>query len=233
MKYRNVRVGLLIIFFYFSFLSAFAAASDLPEGFVYIKDVIPDVVLEMRYFTDDNFIGKPVDGYHSPQCIISKEAALALKKVQDDLKRFSLSLKIYDAYRPQSAVDHFVRWAKDLKDTKMKARYYPDVEKKNLFRDGYIASKSSHSRGSTVDLTIVYFDETGNAGELDMGTGFDFFSPKSWPVDPTMKPEQRASRMLLQLVMEKHGFRHYEKEWWHVTLDNEPYPDTYFDFAVR
>lgn len=233
MKYRNVSFGLLLAFFYFSLLSAFAAASDLPEGFVYLKDFIPDVVLEMRYCTDDNFIGKPVDGYHSPQCVISKEAALALKKVQDDLKRFSLSLKIYDAYRPQSAVDHFVRWAKDIKDTKMKERYYPDVEKKNLFRDGYIASKSSHSRGSAVDLTIVFFDETGNACELDMGTGFDFFSPESWPVDPTMKPDERACRMLLQLIMEKHGFRHYEKEWWHFTLDNEPYPDTYFDFAVR
>ncbi|MBN1276309.1 MAG: M15 family metallopeptidase [Deltaproteobacteria bacterium] len=233
MKYRNARVGLLLTFFYFSFLFAFAAASGLPDGFVYLEDIIPDVVLDMRYCSEDNFIGRPIDGYQRPCCIISKEAAGALKSVQDELKRFSFGLKVYDAYRPQRAVDHFVRWANNLQDTKMKAVYYPDVEKRNLFSDGYIAKKSGHSRGSTVDLTIVYFDENGEAHELDMGTGFDFFSPRSWPSDPTMKPEQRASRMLLQSVMEKHGFRRYEKEWWHFTLVNEPYPDTYFNFEVR
>ncbi len=233
MKQGRYNVLLLLIFMCMPVSSVFAAASELPKGFVYIKDIIPDIVLDMRYFTDDNFIGKPVEGYQRPRCIISKKAAKALKNVQNDLKKFSLGLKIYDAYRPQRAVNHFVKWAKDLHDTKMKARYYPNVEKKNLFKNGYIASKSGHSRGSTVDLTIVYLDEKDKKRELDMGTGFDFFSPKSWPVDPTIKPQQRAFRMLLQLVLEKHGFRHYKKEWWHFTLNNEPFPNTYFNFAVK
>ena len=127
----------------------------LPDGFVYVESVIPNIKTELRYFTGDNFIGRPVDGYLRPRCILTKEAAAALKKAQEELNTFGLGVKIYDAYRPQQAVDHFVRWAKDFRDMKMKDSYYPNVEKRNLFHVGYIAKKSSHSRGSTVDLTII------------------------------------------------------------------------------
>lgn len=208
------------------------SAASLPEGFVYLDEYVPDAVLDLRYFTNENFIGMPIDGYVVPRCIMTREAALALQKAQADLKRFSLGLKIFDAYRPQRAVDHFVRWAKDLNDTKMKTRYYPNVEKQNLFKEDYIADRSGHSRGSTVDLTIVYTDGQGATRELDMGTGFDLFDPRSWPDASGMTAEQRAHRMLLQVVMEKHGFVRYQQEWWHFRLGKEPFPETYFDFPI-
>lgn len=235
MKFNADRRCVIIISFLlcaFVFpLSGFAGT--LPKGFVYVKDVIPDAVIELRYCSDDNFVGRRVDGYVKPRCIMTEDAAKALKRVQEDLKCFSLGIKIYDAYRPQRAVNHFVRWARDLNDRKMKVKYYPSEAKATLFKKGYIAHKSGHSRGSTVDLTIVSFDKTGTFRELDMGTGFDFFSTTSWPDDPTMTPGQRAHRMLLQTVMEKQGFKPYSKEWWHFTLTNEPYPDTYFDFPIE
>ena len=205
-------------------------ASLLPKEFVYIKDIIPDIQIELRYCTADNFVGRRIDGYIKPKCILTKQAALSLKKVQTDLKSFGLGLKIYDAYRPQCAVDDFIKWAKDLKDIKMKAQYYPDVAKKDLFKDGYIAEKSSHSRGSTVDLTII---DLNTANELDMGGGFDFFSPISWPSSLTVTPTQRAHRMLLQVLMTNHGFNKYDQEWWHFTLKNEPFPETYFNFPIQ
>ena len=205
-------------------------ASELPEGFVYIKDIIPDIKIELRYYTEDNFVGERIDGYLKPKCILSKQAALALKKVQTDLKVFGLGLKVYDAYRPQCAVDHFVRWAKDLKNKKMKTKYYPNVLKENLFKEGYIAAKSSHTRGSTVDVTIITLD---SKKELDMGSGFDFFSPKSWPTNSGMTASQRAHRMLLQVLMNNYGFEGYEQEWWHFTLRNEPFPDKYFNFPIQ
>ena len=207
-------------------------AASLPEGFVYCDEYIPDAVLDLRSFTSENFVGMPIDGYVTPRCIMTREAARALQKVQDDLKRFSLGLKIYDAYRPQRAVDHFVRWAKDLNDTRMKSRYYPNVDKQNLFKEDYIADRSGHSRGSTVDLTIVFTDGQGSVQELDMGTGFDLFDPRSWPDASGMTAEQRAHRMLLQVVMEKHGFVRYPQEWWHFRLAKEPFPETYFDFPI-
>lgn len=215
--------------FIFSFLSH-ALAGELPKGFVYVDDNIPGIEIEMRYYTDDNFIGKRIDGYMKPRCIATREAAEALKGVQNDLSRFSLGLKLFDAYRPQRAVDHFVRWAKDLHDTKMKPQYYPDVAKKDLFKEDYIAKKSSHTRGSTFDLTIISLDLKE---EIDMGSGFDFFSTKSWPDNPSMTPAQRSHRMLLQVLMIKHGFKPYPKEWWHFTLVKEPFPETYFDFPVQ
>ncbi|MGE4506222.1 MAG: M15 family metallopeptidase, partial [Desulfovibrionaceae bacterium] len=141
-----------------------------------------------------------------------------------------LGLKVFDAYRPQRAVDHFVRWAEDLADTRMKAEFYPGVDKENLFRDGFIAARSGHSRGSTVDLTII---DLASGAELDMGTPFDFFGPESWPGNPAMPALVRANRALLQRVMAAHGFRHLREEWWHFTLNGEPHPDTYFDFPVR
>lgn len=208
------------------------AAVSVPPGFVDIEDVIPGVEVELRYFGDDNFVGQRIEGYESGRCYITAEAAEALKEVQQELRAFGLGLKIFDAYRPQRAVDHFVRWASDLADTKMKEKYYPDVAKKDLFKDGYIAAKSGHSRGSTVDLTIVSLD-AGNTEELDMGTGWDFFGPKSWPGSQVVSAEQRAHRMLLQQLMTKHGFKPLAEEWWHFTLIEEPFPDNYFDFVIE
>ncbi len=217
------------------FGSADAASADrhpLPRGFVYLDEAIPDLVVELRYFGSDNFVGRPVDGYRHPFPVLTAQAAKALASVQEALRPFGLGLKIFDSYRPQRAVDHFVRWAKDLKDEKTKAKYYPDVAKKDLFKDGYIAAKSSHSRGSTVDLTIVYKDKDGRAHELDMGSPFDFFSPISWPTSTAVTTQQRANRALLDAVMTEHGFAPYPQEWWHFTLKNEPFPKTYFDFPL-
>jgi D-alanyl-D-alanine dipeptidase len=205
----------------------------LPKGFVYADETIPDLRLELSYAGSRNFVGKPVDGYRKQRCIMTRAAADALKKVQDELRPFGLGVKVFDAYRPQMAVDHFVRWAHDLKDTRMKQEFYPDVEKKNLFRDGYIAAKSGHSRGSTVDLTIVSLGNEDAGRELDMGSGFDFFGLRSWPDCQQIPAPSRAHRLLLRLVMEKCGFKPYPQEWWHFTLKNEPWPETYFTFPVQ
>jgi len=178
----------------------------------------------MRYTGTDNFIGTPVDGYAEPLCYLTNEAAVALKKVQQTLQNEGLSLRLFDCYRPQRAVDHFVRWAKDLNDTRMKSSYYPGVAKKDLFKDGYIAAKSGHSRGSTVDLTI---------DGLDMGTPFDFFDPRSHTQSSAVTTEQHENRMRLKKVMEANGFQNYAEEWWHYTLKDEPYKATYFDFPLR
>jgi D-alanyl-D-alanine dipeptidase len=212
-------------------ISAGSLADPLP-GFVEIREAVPGVVVDLRYLGDDNFVGAPVDGYAAERCYLTAEAAQALGRVQHELAHLGLGLKVFDAYRPQRAVDHFMRWAEDLDDTAMKSRYYPDVAKAHLFRDGYIAAKSGHSRGSTVDLTIVALDG-GAPVELDMGTPWDFFGPRSWPSSREVTPQQRANRMLLQALMIKHGFRPLAEEWWHFTLEDEPYPDTYFDFVVE
>lgn len=207
--------------------------SPLPSGFVYVEQVIPDIKLDIRYATSHNFLGTPVDGYVQPKCILTTQAAQTLKLVQDDLRPFGLGLKVFDGYRPQRAVDHFVRWAKDLNDTRMKSEFYPNVNKENLFKDGYIASKSGHSRGSTVDLTITSLAAKPNDPGLDMGSNFDFFGPPSWPLNQDVPTEARAHRMLLQTLMTKHGFKPYDQEWWHFTLKNEPFPKMYFDFPVQ
>lgn len=208
-------------------MSVFA---QLPEGFVYVDEVIPDIQLELRYCLNNNFVGQPVDGYKAEVCILTKPATLALKKVQEDLKKDSLSLKVFDSYRPQQAVNHFSKWARNVNDTLMKQQYYPDVDKRNLFRDGYIASKSRHSSGSTIDLTIVDL-KTGK--ELDMGTPYDYFGEASWYLHEDLTQTQKANRALLHNIMSKHGFRHYPKEWWHFTLRGEPYKNQYFDFPVE
>ncbi len=213
----------------FTLVTPAAVAATLPQGFVYARDAIPDVIIESRYHSENNFIGRPIDGYVKPRCILTKQAAQALRNVQTELKTFNLGLKIYDAYRPQRAVDHFVRWAQNLGDTTMKARYYPDIAKKDLFKKGYIAKRSGHSRGSTVDLTII----GDNDIELDMRSGFDFFSPRSWPDNPTISSSSRANRMLLQTLMKRHGFTPYSREWWHFSLQKEPFPKTYFNFPVE
>lgn len=210
--------------------SAGTPAAGMPDDFVHVSDLIPDAVLEIRYTGSDNFLGQPVDGYLAPVCILHRDAAAALKQVQAALAPFGLGIKLFDGFRPQQAVDHFVRWAKDLSDTRMKSRYYPDVDKANLFAEGYIAARSGHSRGSTVDLTLV---SKTDGTELDMGSGFDFFGPVSWPTSQAVTAQQRANRMLLQAVMVTHGFKPYMQEWWHFTLADEAYPDTYFDFPVE
>lgn len=213
------------------------AESSLPQGFIRADTLIPNLVLEMRYNGNNNFIGEKIDGYTANTCIIHQNAAKALAQVQAQLSPFGLGIKIFDAYRPQMAVDHFVRWARKTADTRMKAQFYPDVDKKDLFKEGYIAAKSGHSRGSTVDITLISLDASpdpaGNPGELPMGSEFDFFGKVSWPLSKTVTPQQRANRMLLRTVMVKNGFKPYDQEWWHFTLANEPFPDTYFNFPVQ
>jgi D-alanyl-D-alanine dipeptidase len=204
-------------------------AQERPAAFVDASTVVPGLIVEMRYAGAHNFVGRPIDGYEAPRCLLSQAAAAALAEVARDLAPRGLHIKVFDCYRPTRAVANFVRWARDLKDTAGKAEFYPDVDKRTLFRDGYIASQSGHSRGSTIDMSLANDD----GHELDMGTPFDFFSPKSWSADPTVTPEQHANRMLLAAAMRRHGFRPYEREWWHFTLRGEPFPDTYFDFPVK
>jgi D-alanyl-D-alanine dipeptidase len=212
---------------------SFISNHTLPENFAYLNETVPDIEVDLRYFSSDNFVGDTIDGYHEKKCIISSEGAKALVNVQNELNSMGYGLKVFDAYRPQHAVDHFVRWAKDLNDIKMKHVYYPEIEKRHLFEQGYISSKSGHTRGKTVDLTIVHLIGANKGKELDMGTPWDFFSPLSWPTSNEVTALQKSNRMLLQRVMEKYGFKPYKEEWWHFTLKDEPYPDTYFDFPVK
>ena len=205
-------------------------SKELPEGFVYVKDVILDLNVDLRYYTINNFVGDTINGYNSNKLILTKETAQALKKVQHELQQQNLCLKVYDGYRPQRAVNHFMKWAKDLNDTINKQQFYPDVEKRFLFREEYIATRSGHSRGSTLDLTII----DGITNEpLDMGSPYDFFGKESWVNHDQLTKEQMANRQLLQEVMLKHNFRNYAKEWWHFTLRWEPFPETYFDFEIE
>jgi D-alanyl-D-alanine dipeptidase len=206
-----------------------ALAQDRPPSFVDAATVVPGLVADMRYAGAHNFVGRPIDGYEAAHCLLTQAAAAALAEVARDLSARGLVIKVFDCYRPERAVMNFVRWARDLGDTAGKAEFYPDVDKRTLFRDGYIASRSGHSRGSTMDLTLAKAD----GSELDMGTHFDFFSPKSWTDDTSISAEQHANRMVLATAMRRRGFRGYDKEWWHFTLRNEPFPDTYFDFPVR
>ncbi|SNR32232.1 M15 family metallopeptidase [Lutibacter flavus] len=200
------------------------------DGFIYVTNEIPTIKVELRYFSKNNFVGEKIDGYHSNTPILTKEAAKALKKVQKILAEKNLSIKIYDAYRPQQAVNHFWKWAKNVNDTLMKHEFYPNVAKKDLFKEEYIATRSRHSSGSTVDITLI--DLTTNK-DLDMGTPYDFFGPESWVDFNGVSKEQKENRDLLQSVMLANGFRNYPKEWWHFTLKNEPFKNIYFDFEVK
>lgn len=230
-----------------------AQADDPRNRFVDVREHVPSVVMDIRYFGPHNFVGERIDGYNAPKCLLTREAADALKRVQEDLGEFSLSLKIYDCYRPQRAVSHFVRWAKDIGDTRTKREFYPTVDKSRLFEDGYIAERSGHSRGSTLDLTIVPVpvpeqeayrpgqelfacclpaSERFRDNSIDMGTGFDCFHTLANTANRSVGTAQRANRLLLKTLMERQGFVNYDKEWWHYTLKNEPFPDTYFDFPI-
>ena len=197
--------------------------------FVLVSDVVPDVILEIRYYSTYNFIGDRIDGYEEPLAFLTKEAAQALKEVSDELADKGYRLKIYDAYRPQKAVDHFVRWAQDFDDTRMKPYFYPELEKDVLFPLGYIDKHSGHSRGSTVDLTLF---DMNTEKEVDMGGTFDYFGELSHPDYMDITEEQYANRMILREAMLAHGFKPLAEEWWHFTLEDEPYPDTYFTFPV-
>ncbi|MEV8587083.1 M15 family metallopeptidase [Streptomyces sp. NPDC051180] len=224
-----------------------------PAGFVALSEVDWSIVQEMRYTTEHNFVGEPVDGYRQPLCILTRPAAEALHRAQVRLLARGYTLKVYDCYRPQRAVDHFVRWAEDLADARMKGEFYPLVDKSRLFADGYIAEKSGHSRGSTVDLTIVRLpavptrayvpgerlvecygpqEERFPDNSVDMGTGYDCFDTRSHTDDPRIQGVQRANRQLLKGVLTGEGFVNLPEEWWHFTFKPEPFPSTYFDFPV-
>lgn len=212
------------------------------SGFVNLTDVVPDAIIEARYFATYNFVGARVDGYLEPVALYTREAAEALKEVSDDVIKQGYRLKVYDAYRPQCAVDHFVRWGKDLADSLMKPYFYPEQDKAFLFERGYIAEKSGHTRGSAIDLTLF---DMATGKELDMGGVHDWFGIESHPdyggnpetgeytggVDIT--EEQFCNRMTLRRAMLRHGFKPYDCEWWHFSLEDEPYPDTYFNFPVK
>lgn len=219
---------ILLLLIFFAHLSA--CGQNLPKGFVYLSDIDKTIQSELRYLNSNNFIGKPIDGYYEDCIIVTIETAIALQKVQQILLKKGLSLKVFDAYRPQQAVDHFVRWAKVLEDTLKKNEFYPDVPKSELFKLGYIATKSGHTRGSTVDLTIV---KVNTGKELDMGSPYDYFGVQSHPFYNNISTIQKRNRLYLRKVMLENGFKPYDNEWWHFTLKKEPFPKTYFNFPIK
>ncbi|MCC8397740.1 MAG: M15 family metallopeptidase [Rickettsia endosymbiont of Labidopullus appendiculatus] len=247
--YKYIFISLLLIILN-TVHSSFAA--KLPENFVYLKDINPTIIENLRYYSTKNFCGKVIDGYKANRVILTKPAAEALSAVQKELLANGYSLVIYDAYRPQRAVNDFIKWAKDLKDQTTKANYYPNVDKADLFKLGYIDAQSPHSRGSTLDLTIIkssnvlhdikitkrkltdgrsisFLDD----GTVDMGSSFDLFDKASYADNKLISPEYLTQRDYLRTIMTKHGFTQYGEEWWDYTLSNEPFPNTYFDFEIE
>lgn len=206
-----------------------ALAQERPASFVDAAAIVPGLIVEARYAGSHNFVGRPIEGYEQPRCLLTVAAAKALAAVAQDVAQDALVIKVFDCYRPARAVADFVRWAQDPTALAGKAEFYPHVDKRNLFRDGYISPRSGHSRGSTVDLTLAHAD----GRELDMGTPFDFFSPRSWVAAADIGADAKANRALLAAAMQRHGFRPYAKEWWHFALAHEPFPSTYFNFPVR
>lgn len=219
-----------IVFFLCCFsLFCNGQVSSRPSDFINVKKLIPTLKVELRYFGNNNFVGDTINGYYSNTLFLTKPTAIQLNRIQQELSKQGLGLLVYDGYRPQRAVNNFVIWARQLEDTINKGIFYPNVRKQDLFKEGYIASKSGHSRGSTIDLTIVDLESDK---PLDMGSAYDFFGPESWVNYQNITTEQKENRALLQKIMSKYGFRNYPKEWWHFTLRNEPFPDTYFDFPI-
>ena len=201
------------------------------EDFIDLKELMPNLRSDLRYFGSNNFVGAPIEGYNAPKVLLTKDAANALKKVQDELERLGFGLLVYDAYRPQRATDHFTKWAEDDVDTSTKLEYYPNINKKDLFSKGYISTKSGHSRGSTVDLTIVSLK---TKQILNMGSPYDLFDEiSSTEHTSSISKNQHSLRLLLKRRMEKHGWQSYSQEWWHFTLKDEPFPNTYFDFPIE
>ncbi len=199
------------------------------SGFVLLPDYVPSIIQEIRYFSTYNFVGDRIDGYEEPVAILTKEAARALKSVSNEMNAQGFRLKIFDTYRPVKAVKHFILWGIEDQDLRMKPFFYPDLEKQELFARGYIAKQSSHSRGSTVDLTLL---DMNTGMEVDMGSPFDLFSERSHPDSREVTEEQYENRMLLQKAMIRSGFQPIDCEWWHFTLEDEPFLDTYFTFPV-
>jgi len=230
------------------------ATPQLPQGFIYLEEVDSTILQEIRYAGSHNVIGRPIDGYEAPRCITTIEVAEALKAVQAELTPLNLTLKVYDTYRPLRASADFLKWSLDPHDQKMRAEFYPNIDKSRVFELGYLALRSQHNRGCAVDLTLVPLPvppqstykpgdilvdsrlpkgQRFNDNSIEMGTGFDCFDPLASTLHPSISDEVRSNRMLLKNLMEKHGFKNYEKEWWHYALIDEPFPDIYFDFPVR
>jgi zinc D-Ala-D-Ala dipeptidase len=252
-----MRTFLALIVLLLALPAAPAAAAEPtapPGAFVSLHDVDPSIVIEMRYLTPHNFIGHRIPGYRENVCLLTRPAAEALKQAQAAVRAEGYTLKVYDCYRPQRSVDSFVAWAKDLKDRRMKAEFYPRVRKQVLFKEGYIAAQSGHSRGSTMDLTLVKLparrQERYRRGDrlrdctlparrrfrdnsIDMGTGYDCFDPLAHPFNARIRGKQRANRLKLRAPMIAAGFKGLATEWWHFTLKDEPYPDTFFDFPME
>jgi D-alanyl-D-alanine dipeptidase len=229
------------------------SATKIPKGFVYLRQMDPSIVQEMRYFGPHNFIGRWIDGYKANECILTREAAENLSKVQHELKQSNLSLKVYDCYRPQRAVDDFIAWSQLPNTNTMQKEFYPNLQKKQLFEQGYVMAKSGHSRGSTVDLTIINTPSAKQAeyspakpliacyaaylqrfkdNSIDMGTGYDCMDTSAHSDNTKINTVAFYNRTMFRAIMEKYGFKNYEKEWWHFTLVNEPYPEQYFNFLV-
>ena len=229
------------------------SVSELPSGFVYLSDVAPTVLQDMRYAGSHNFVGRPIRGYAGDRCILTRQAATALARVQEEVLEFGLSLKVYDCYRPQKAVDDFVAWSRQPDSRLTREEFYPTLEKEEIFPAGYVAARSGHTRGSTVDLTLVVLPAASQPtfsvenqvacfapqaqrfadNSLDFGTGYDCFEARAHTLSALIEPLARQRRLLLRAVLEKHGFANYPKEWWHFSLREEPFSDTYFDFDVR
>lgn len=227
--FKSILVASLFNLLSFTICLAGVSVAD-SSGFVVLTDIVPDAIVELRYYTLYNFIGDRIRGYEEPVALVTKETAYALNEVEKELLPMGYTIKIFDAYRPQMAVDHFVEWAQILSDTRMQKYFYPEENKANLFAHGYISSRSGHSRGSTVDLTLY---DLRNQCDVDMGGTFDYFGYRSHPDYPNLTEQQKQNRRLLRSVMEKHGFHGIQTEWWHFTLNNEPYPNSYFNFAIR
>lgn len=204
--------------------------SQPPEQFVDLLELDPSIRLDLKYYTGDNFVGVRINGYEAERCFLSQPAAVALVRVQVELAAFGLGIKVFDAYRPQRAVDHFISWCSEQGDNPTQTRFFPNLDRAELFSKGYLIRRSSHTRGSTVDLTLV---DLKSGAELEMGTEFDFFGPESWFDSQMISAQARSNRMLLQTLMTQHGFVPFHQEWWHFTLQDEPFPNDYFDFEIQ
>lgn len=247
---KTIIISIISIIFIFG-MSIFINKNKMPDDFVYLSDIDPTIIQSTRYYTENNFLARVVNGYQSKEMMCTKSAAEALKLVQGEMNSKGYNLVVYDAYRPQRAVDDFIKWSKDSKDQAAKLYYYPYIDKENVFELGYVAKKSSHSRGSTFDLSIIplqnevtpikaYIRTLTNGqeiyflddGSVDMGASFDLFHEISHHGTNLITKEQEQMRNLLKDTMKKYGFNEYQEEWWHYTLSNEQYPDTYFNFVV-
>lgn len=242
---RHIALGLIAM------LAPTVSGAELPEGFVYLSEVAPHIRQDMRYAGNHNFVGRPIVGYEAAECILTTQAAQALKAAADELASDNLVFRVYDCYRPDRAVADFAQWARDIDDRAMQDEFYPRVDKSRLFELGYIAERSGHSRGSTVDLTIEPVDAptpvwTGEEAlvdcvlperfadnPLDYGTGYDCFDTHAHHGAQGISPEAEVNRTRLKDLLDRHGFKPYAEEWWHYTLRDEPFPDTYFDFPVE